>query len=496
MKTFLLRGVPNSLAMDAWWLTSSMPPRPRPQDPGLESPLWPMRAGALVGLIALADFLLWQVAAPGISLAVFGMMVLLVAWVLAGRRGTSGLVVAFVLFIPVIERVQALSFFFWVTGMIAGATCVALARWPTLAAGLRFVLHAPGLVVLNLIELTKSTDGIEMRGNLRSAYLGWFLPLGLGLLFLLLLINANPVLEGWLNTTFRGPSNLNPDRMIFWAGVGFLAWPFLSLRFMVQRLLLGFAAGKTRTLPAFFNAQSIRRSLILFNAVFAIQTLPDIAIFSGGASLPSGMSYAEYAHRGAYPLLATALLAGAFALAVRPFVRGNITLRAALLFWMAQTLLLVISSLIRLESYVSVYGLTQFRLAAMVWMGTVAIGITLVIAQVLRDQTAAWLLKRCAALGVMVLYLCSLNSFAATITQYNLTHDVVRDAHYLCSLDSAALPVIRQNEITTGTTICYGSSIQPFHLSSDWREWGFRDWRTARSLSAFKAGSEAPWPTY
>ncbi len=31
--------------------------------------------------------------------------------------------------------------------------------------------------------------------------------------------------------------------------------------------------------------------------------------------MPAGMTYAEYAHRGAYPLIATALLAGGFVLA-------------------------------------------------------------------------------------------------------------------------------------------------------------------------------------
>ena len=45
----------------------------------------------------------------------------------------------------------------------------------------------------------------------------------------------------------------------------------------------------------------------------------DFVYLWGGKTLPDGMSYAEYAHRGAYPLIATALLAGAFVLvALRP----------------------------------------------------------------------------------------------------------------------------------------------------------------------------------
>ena len=53
----------------------------------------------------------------------------------------------------------------------------------------------------------------------------------------------------------------------------------------------------------------------MFNALFAVQTVLDLAYLWGGVRLPDGMTYADYAHRGAYPLIATALLAAAFVLA-------------------------------------------------------------------------------------------------------------------------------------------------------------------------------------
>ena len=52
----------------------------------------------------------------------------------------------------------------------------------------------------------------------------------------------------------------------------------------------------------------------LFQAVFALQNGLDLAFLWSGAPLPDGMTLAEYAHRGAYPLIATALLAGLFVL--------------------------------------------------------------------------------------------------------------------------------------------------------------------------------------
>nr|WP_280526934.1 ATP-binding protein [Rhizobium ruizarguesonis] len=59
---------------------------------------------------------------------------------------------------------------------------------------------------------------------------------------------------------------------------------------------------------------SLLRSPLLFNALFAVQTLLDLVYLWGGADLPDHMSHAEYAHRGAYPLIATALLAAGFIL--------------------------------------------------------------------------------------------------------------------------------------------------------------------------------------
>ena len=68
-----------------------------------------------------------------------------------------------------------------------------------------------------------------------------------------------------------------------------------------------------------FGKAAILRSLIVFNLMFAVQTMLDAAYLWGGVALPDGMSYASYAHRGAYPLIVTALLAAGFVLvAMRP----------------------------------------------------------------------------------------------------------------------------------------------------------------------------------
>ncbi len=109
-------------------------------------------------------------------------------------------------------------------------------------------------------------------------------------------------------------------------------------------------------------------ALFLFNVLFAVENGLDLAFLWSGAPLPAGVTLADYAHRGAYLLVLTALLAGGFSLlllregsptASRPLIRWLVGA------WVAQNVLLSASSLLRTVDYVEAYSLTQLRLAAL-----------------------------------------------------------------------------------------------------------------------------------
>ena len=106
------------------------------------------------------------------------------------------------------------------------------------------------------------------------------------------------------------------------------------------------------------------------------------------------MSYAAYAHRGAYPLIVTALLAAGFVLAaLRPGseTSGDPLIRRLVYAWVAQNIVLVISSILRLDLYIGIYALTYWRIAAFVWMGLVAAGLALIIARIALGKSNEWL---------------------------------------------------------------------------------------------------------
>jgi hypothetical protein len=94
-------------------------------------------------------------------------------------------------------------------------------------------------------------------------------------------------------------------------------------------------------------------------------------------------------------LIVTALLAAGFVLAaLRP---GSATandplIRRLVYAWVAQNIVLVISSILRLDLYVGIYSLTYWRIAAFVWMGLVAAGLALIIARIALAKSSLWLL--------------------------------------------------------------------------------------------------------
>jgi hypothetical protein len=204
------------------------------------------------------------------------------------------------------------------------------------------------------------------------------------------------------------------------------------------------------------NTASVVLSLIAFNALFALQNAMDLAYLSGWAELPGGMTLAQYAHRSAYPLVATALLAALFVLvALRPGSQtANTPLaRRLVTLWIAQNLLLVASAAYRTWDYVEAYSLTELRIAALAWMALVAVGLVLVLWRIVREHSAAWLINaNLAAAGMLLGVICFID-LGGVAAQWNVRHareidgtGAGLDLCYLAGLGDSALPALVELE--------------------------------------------------
>ena len=485
MREFVVPGVPRVLLHDGWWFDAGEADRPQAARPARRA-VWPV-----LGLVVLADWLFWRQAGPGPSLALF--LLALAAAVRSGAGAVSrhdwaaGVMVVLAL-LPLVERVQVLSVCFAVLGVSAYAVWL---QWGQVRG---VMSRLPALIGLLPQGPVAAWHGVRaLRAPLGGGAARWAragaLPLGLGLCFAALLLAANPVLADWVGRVFT--FGLDPVRPLFWAGVAVLIWPLLSLPDAAPLQPVHLHLPQWR-FGGVVNARSVMTSLLLFNAMFAVQTTLDLTYLWGDAALPAGMSHAQYAHRGAYPLVATALLAGVFALISRPYAAESRLLRGLLLAWIAQNVLLVISALYRLQAYVAAYGLTYLRAYAAIWMAMVAVGLALVAWQVLRGRENGWLSARCAVLAGTVLYACCFVNFAGVIADHNLT--AAREGRlsggldriYLCRLGPDAWAAVENYRLAGGWLDCEfgydeGGDGSEFAMTKPeiegWRDWSWRSWR-------------------
>ena len=283
----------------------------------------------------------------------------------------------------------------------------------------------------------------------------WIVPILLCGTFVALFAAANPLIDNALgHIDWLAPiKGLSFPRLAFWFLAASFIWVLLRSRYrqILPDARQEFRAACRGALVAMlFDPRSVLAALVMFNLLFALQNGLDVRFLWSGAALPDGMTYASYAHRGAYPLIATALLAGWFVLtALKPGteMERSPAIRRAVYLFLAQTLVLVASSLLRLKLYVDAYELTYLRAAAFVWMGLVAVGLMLITARIVWRRSGLWLVNANALMLTATLYVCSFVSFGEIIADYNVAHcyevtgtGQTLDKLYLARIGEDALP--------------------------------------------------------
>jgi hypothetical protein len=469
-----------------------------------------LKFAVALGLVALADWLFYG-ERPGISLVLFAIAVmcgsLMANFDGLDRRCAMQAALIFVAGIaPAVEDLNPLSFIFLALALGSG---IALLTNPNLTRLRDGVIALRDLFLIGPFRSIADAAGLLNLNALSAGLVRWFVPLALGAVFVFLLSSANPLIEKWLALLNPGSaaSHINAARMLFWVAILLAVWPFVQLRWRRQIAIdldapypdssEAGASEAPHDLPDFLSAPTILRSLVLFNLLFSLQTILDIIYLWGVGKLPADVTYADYAHRGAYPLIVTALLAAGFVLvAIRPDgpVENSKIMRPLVYLFVAQNIMLVASSIQRLRLYVDIYQLTYWRVAAFIWMLLVAIGLVLIVARIALRRPDEWLIRANLISLAGTLYICALINFAPIIADYNVAHGMEAGGHgvnidtaYLVELGPQALPAIdkaRQLLKDDRDLVIRRARLveQQQLIMASWRRWGFRSFRLQRYL--------------
>jgi len=468
----------------------------------------PAKVGLALILAALADWLFYS-QQIGLSLTLFAIATACVSMLFNHatmdlRRAMIGGSILVAGLVPAVEEVNTLSFLI----LLASLTIALLLATSPETTGLAERARAlRNLFLLGPFRFFRDALQIfNISGFTRGIAL-WLMPAVLSTVFVALFGAANPVIEQWVFL-------LNPKlifdyvsipRVLFWTMMLALVWPFIHLRWRRRTIVSTIVGDSPVPLPRpsqvsaqFLGPSSILRSLILFNLLFAAQSILDGIYLWGHVALPANLTYAAYAHRGAYPLIATALLAAAFVLvAMRPGgpAEKSRIIRPLVYLWVGQNVLLVASAILRLDLYVDIYMLTYWRIAAFIWMGLVALGLILIVARIVLDRSNQWLVGANLIALTIALYGCSLVNFDAFIADYNLSHSseisgkgLNIDANYLLTLGPQALPALDKLIAHRPGDNCLVSRrdrlVEVHRQDLAWRSWSFRNWRLQRRLDA------------
>lgn len=303
------------------------------------------------------------------------------------------------------------------------------------------------------------------------------------LIFAGLLMGADPVFADLVWKTLNFPRLLSHLFLILffaWVVGGFLRGIFF------------FDPGKVSLPPApktfGLGATQIAVALGAVDALFLAFVLVQLRYFYGGAALVNvmaGLTYADYARRGFFELVAVSALVLPMLLGAHWLLRKEKPQAETVFRWVAGlqvALVFVImgSALERMNLYQKAYGLTELRIyttAFMLWLAVVFIWLVLT---VFRDRRERFTFGAMVAGIAAIIVLHSINP-AALIVRANVRRareGRVFDANYVAYLSADAVPaltgslseLVPRDQCTIARTLLRRWAAPH---SSDWRSWNY-----------------------
>jgi len=465
--------------------------------------------GALIVLcmafVALADFFFYR-QPVGWTLGCYGLLLMGAVILCAKRipRGGPAILITTALTLLLLSCFEEPNRLTVVLGLLGLATLALMARDGWSANALVWILRWLLLVTTGWLKPFRDLLAyMRVRrakgGGARSRFLrNWSLAVIFGCIFLMLFAVANPVIARWLKDAWECVArqfNRFPSfsRILMWLVVGICVWVLLRFRSGIGDSRKERGSPEAPMAGSFLSTGVIVRCLGLFNAIFAVQTVLDIYYLYGGVQLPEGMTYAQYAHRGAYPLVATALLSAFFVLVTfRAGPRADEMRwpRRLVYLWLAQNVFLVISAGWRLRLYIEVYTMTRWRIAAAIWMLLIVAGLLWILVRIVTGRSNLWLINVNTVTVFVVLYACAFANFDGFIADFNVEHCAeirgrgpLIDLAYLEDLGPDTLPAltrlaqkadlsVKKAERLDNTITSLREELQ--NDLRNWRGWTFR----------------------
>lgn len=473
---------------------------------------------AAAGLGILGDLLVRVAGRPGLNVALWALAGV-VALALLARHRQSGIareskalvagavLFAFLLLCRDAEALAVFSLFgaILLLGMAAGRGAQAWARRGSLADFAAAAVRTGGLVLIGPFgwgigaargTATIPADRRAWSHRARSAARGIAMALPPLLILAALLASADPVFEGVLRSAlFKGVEPLL-DHVLF---AGLLAW--LTSGFLRAFSIDDVVLNRVSVPRPGISPAEITIALSLLDVLFLAFMMVQLRYLFGGADLVEvtrGLTYADYARRGFFELVAATVFAVPLLLiadwaASDEDMRGRRALRATSTLLVLLLIGVLASAAFRMRLYQNAYGLTEDRVygsAFMVWLALVLAWLALT---VLRGERRRFAFGAIVAGLACIVALHVLNP-QALIARTNIERAAAGaqvDARYLSSLSADAAPALIQRlpDLPVAERCRVATTLKKNWRgeSPDWRTWNVSDARARRLVAGMPA---------
>jgi hypothetical protein len=258
---------------------------------------------------------------------------------------------------------------------------------------------------------------------------GLILAVPLVLIFVVLFASADPIFRRGIDTLLGFEIDLGtlPGRLLFVLAMTWLAGGLLSIAARglppMELASLGAAA---RTAPLVRErVLGLTEALIVLGAVvlvFGLFVALQLAYLFGGLDTlaAAGMTYADYARRGYFELVAAAGLSGGTLVALDyHVVRRPRGYQGLSVLVVGLTLVVLASAALRLQLYQDAYGWTELRLYVAVSIAAMAVTLATLTAFLASDRVR-WIGHAMAVIGVVSLVALNLIAPAAFVAERNV----------------------------------------------------------------------------
>jgi hypothetical protein len=312
-----------------------------------------------------------------------------------------------------------------------------------------------------------------------------------------LLMSADPVFARVIKDTFQIDIEPLVEHVAFAAFIAWLSAGYLRAILVPDDEIMD----QLRVPKPALAAAEVSVALWILNALFLLFMIVQLRYLFGGANLVEvtpGLSFADYARRGFFELVATTALVVPILLvadwAVSPTNDGSRRLlRGTMLVLVVLLVGVIASAAYRMFLYQNAYGLTEDRVYGSMIITWLTLVLGWLVATVLRGRRERFALGAILAGVACIGGLHALNPHAL-IARVNLDRAASGkeyDGSYLRTLSADAVPVIiTRLELLPPPERCNATRMLEERWSSaragGWRTWNLSDWRARRLVAPLK----------